>query len=174
MSGSLAAALKDADVKLHRNKGKAMLSGTTALTAVLSASTLTLAHVGDSRCVAATREARGAPITARQLTRDHNPRVPEEAERVRRAGGVILTVDQLDGKKPRDQDCCSPDFDTEGDPPRVWAMNADWPGTAFTRSIGDGGAWHASCLVPGRSRLRFSSVFPSVCASAEREEGGVV
>lgn len=26
-----------------------------------------------------------------------------------------------------------------GDPPRLWAPGAAWPGTAFTRSIGDSG-----------------------------------
>jgi hypothetical protein len=29
----------------------------------------------------------------------------------------------------------------DGDPPRLWAPNATYPGTAFTRSIGDSGKW---------------------------------
>ena len=29
------------------------------------------------------------------------------------------------------------DIDTEGDPPRVWCMDHDYPGTAFSRSLGD-------------------------------------
>jgi len=29
--------------------------------------------------------------------------------------------------------------DNDGDPPRLWAANASYPGTAFTRSIGDKG-----------------------------------
>jgi len=29
------------------------------------------------------------------------------------------------------------DIDEGGDPPRVWSAKGDYPGTAFTRSIGD-------------------------------------
>ena len=29
------------------------------------------------------------------------------------------------------------DIDTKGDPPRVWCMDHDYPGTAFSRSLGD-------------------------------------
>jgi hypothetical protein len=29
------------------------------------------------------------------------------------------------------------DIDEGGDPPRVWSANGDYPGTAFTRSLGD-------------------------------------
>ncbi|KFM24081.1 Protein phosphatase 2C and cyclic nucleotide-binding/kinase domain-containing protein [Auxenochlorella protothecoides] len=60
-----------------------------------------------------------------------------EHERVTRAGAVILTVDQLEGIKDKSLQCWGPEFDGDGDPPRVWAPNADWPGTAFTRSLGD-------------------------------------
>ena len=29
------------------------------------------------------------------------------------------------------------DIDTKGDPPRVWCMDHNYPGTAFSRSLGD-------------------------------------
>jgi len=29
------------------------------------------------------------------------------------------------------------DLDEGGDPPRVWSPNGDYPGTAFSRSLGD-------------------------------------
>ena len=47
-----------------------------------------------------------------------------------------------------------------GDPPRLWAPGASWPGTAFTRSIGDSGealskaqpdAWHEPDLMSCRA-----------------------
>ncbi|KAL6779576.1 hypothetical protein ACKKBG_A12830 [Auxenochlorella protothecoides x Auxenochlorella symbiontica] len=134
---ALTQALIEADSSLHRHKTRTTLSGTTALMGVVSGATLTVAHVGDSRAVLATRAAPGAAPTARQLTVDHTPRVPEEHERVTRAGAVILTVDQLEGIKDKSLQCWGPEFDGDGDPPRVWAPNADWPGTAFTRSLGD-------------------------------------
>lgn len=136
---ALTQALIEADSSLHRHKTRTTLSGTTALMGVVSGATLTVAHVGDSRAVLATRAAPGAAPTARQLTVDHTPRVPEEHERVTRAGAVILTVDQLEGIKDKSLQCWGPEFDGDGDPPRVWAPNADWPGTAFTRSLGDRG-----------------------------------
>lgn len=113
------------------------MSGTTALAAVLSGHRLTVAHVGDSRAVLATRQSAGGPVVARQLTTDHTPRVEAERDRVVKAGGVILTVDQIDGVKDKDIQAWGPEFGNDGDPPRVWAPNADWPGTAFTRSLGD-------------------------------------
>lgn len=33
--------------------------------------------------------------------------------------------------------CWSTEEEDDGDPPRLWAPNALYPGTAFTRSIGD-------------------------------------
>jgi hypothetical protein len=34
----------------------------------------------------------------------------------------------------------STEDEDDGDPPRLWAANSTYPGTAFTRSIGDSGA----------------------------------
>ncbi|KAK2079208.1 hypothetical protein QBZ16_002899 [Prototheca wickerhamii] len=107
------------------------------LNKALSASMLTVAHVGDSRGVLAERERPGAPLKARQLTVDHTPRVQAEYDRVVKAGGVVLTVDQIDGVKDKNAKAWGPEFGNDGDPPRVWAPGADWPGTAFTRSLGD-------------------------------------
>ena len=36
-----------------------------------------------------------------------------------------------------DVECWSNEEEDSGDPPRLWAQNAMFPGTAFTRSIGD-------------------------------------
>ena len=36
--------------------------------------------------------------------------------------------------------------DNDGDPPRLWAPNATYPGTAFTRSIGDSGKLRSAWL----------------------------
>ena len=40
--------------------------------------------------------------------------------------------------------CWGTEDEDDGDPPRLWAPNAMFPGTAFTRSLGDtGAAWLA-------------------------------
>ncbi len=36
-------------------------------------------------------------------------------------------------------ECWGTEEEDEGDPPRLWAPNATYPGTAFTRSFGDSG-----------------------------------
>ena len=36
--------------------------------------------------------------------------------------------------------CWGNEAEDSGDPPRLWAPNALYPGTAFTRSVGDSGA----------------------------------
>ena len=36
--------------------------------------------------------------------------------------------------------CWGSEAEDSGDPPRLWAPNALYPGTAFTRSVGDSGA----------------------------------
>ena len=61
--------------------------------------------------------------------------------------------------------CWGTEEEDDGDPPRLWAPNAMFPGTAFTRSLGDTGvAWAAALwqpslltqgcrLLPGCSRI---------------------
>lgn len=137
LNKALSASMVDADTSLHRHRTRTTLSGTTALAGVVSGNKLTVAHVGDSRGVLAERERPGAPLKARQLTIDHTPRVQAEYDRVVKAGGVVLTVDQIDGVKDKNAKAWGPEFGNDGDPPRVWAPGADWPGTAFTRSLGD-------------------------------------
>lgn len=70
------------------------------------------------------------------LTRDQTPYRRDERERVEEAGAEIRSVD---GKTKADWG----DFvhgetvDIEGDPPRIWFYKKEYPGTAFTRSLGD-------------------------------------
>ena len=60
--------------------------------------------------------------------------------RLKRYGARILSMDQIEGLKPHDEnwgDIDCDDIDEGGDPPRVWSTKGNWPGTAFSRSIGD-------------------------------------
>lgn len=65
---------------------------------------------------------------------------PDECERVKAAGARVLTLDQVEGLKDPTVDCWTTEEEDDGDPPRLWFANAMYPGTAFTRSIGDAGA----------------------------------
>ena len=65
-------------------------SGTTAVVGVLESAKLTLASVGDSRAVLA-RKTDDNQLAAVDLTKDHNPDIPEEKARIEAAGGFVRT-----------------------------------------------------------------------------------
>ena len=46
-------------------------------------------------------------------------------------------MDQLEGLKNPNVQCWGGEEDDDGDPPRLWVANGMYPGTAFTRSLGD-------------------------------------
>lgn len=80
---------------------------------------------------------RGTRIRAMDLSHDQTPFRADECARVRRCGARVLTLDQLEGLKDPNVECWGDEDDDEGDPPRLWAADGLYPGTAFTRSIGD-------------------------------------
>lgn len=74
------------------------------------------------------------------LTKDQTPYRQDERERVKKAGAVVCTIDQLEGTEPMHESWCGlhdNDVDLSGDPPRVWEEGKEYPGCAFTRSLGD-------------------------------------
>jgi len=131
------------------------LSGTTAISAYVHGrrNRITICNVGDSRAVLgkATQPngyGQRQALKAFPLSRDQTPYRKDERIRIRATGARILSLDQLEGLEPindRDDDSNDDDGDIElgeeldegGDPPRVWSPNGDYPGTAFTRSLGD-------------------------------------
>ncbi|VEU35633.1 unnamed protein product [Pseudo-nitzschia multistriata] len=133
------------------------LSGTTAISAYIHGrrNRVTVCNVGDSRAVLgkATQSTgyeygRGQALKAYPLSRDQTPYRKDERIRIRKTGARILSLDQLEGLEPiynRDDDPDNDEGDIElgeeldegGDPPRVWSPDGDYPGTAFTRSLGD-------------------------------------
>jgi serine/threonine protein phosphatase PrpC/CRP-like cAMP-binding protein len=135
---------------LHKNTHiDDSLSGTTAISAYVHGkrNRITIANVGDSRAVL------GQEVTiqgqkslkALPLSRDQTPYRKDERKRIRQTGARILSLDQLEGLEPiPDEDSdgegdlvLGEELDEGGDPPRVWSPNGDYPGTAFTRSVGD-------------------------------------
>lgn len=146
---------------LHRNPQiDDSLSGTTAISVFFHGrrNRITIANVGDSRAVIGSLppnsmsggnhdvlpEAPRSSIKARPLSRDQTPYRKDERVRIRKTGARILSLDQLEGLEPINEESengeeleLGEELDEGGDPPRVWAPNGDYPGTAFTRSIGD-------------------------------------
>lgn len=130
------AAFLETNEELHKNSEiDDSMSGTTAITALVVGDRLYVANVGDSRAVLAVKE--GDRVVAQDLSYDQTPFRKDECERVKTCGARVLSVDQVEGlKDPRVQSWG--DEETDGsDPPRLWAQNGMYPGTAFTRSVGD-------------------------------------
>jgi serine/threonine protein phosphatase PrpC/CRP-like cAMP-binding protein len=123
------------------------LSGTTAISVYFHGrrNRVTVCNVGDSRAIIGKQS--GRALKAFPLSRDQTPYRRDERARIRAKGARILSLDQLEGLEPiNDQDDSSnndddlelgEELDEGGDPPRVWSPNGDYPGTAFTRSLGD-------------------------------------
>ncbi|XP_044464184.1 protein phosphatase 2C and cyclic nucleotide-binding/kinase domain-containing protein-like [Mangifera indica] len=111
------------------------MSGTTAITVLVRGKMIYVANSGDSRAVLA--EKRGKEIVAIDLSIDQTPFRTDELERVKMCGARVLTLDQIEGLKDPDVQCWGTEEGDDGDPPRLWVPNGMYPGTAFTRSIGD-------------------------------------
>jgi serine/threonine protein phosphatase PrpC len=111
-------------------------SGTTAVSLLLENNTCFVSNVGDSACILGSRTTTDGVITAKHLCTEHTPLRADERERIERAGGVIMTVDQRDGIAPMNDH-----WNKRNCPPRIWAPTMDdgnkYPGCGFTRSIGD-------------------------------------
>ena len=151
----------DTNLKLRRDPSvDDSLSGTTAISIYFHGrrNRITVSNVGDSRAVLGQVEAhdantRNPTLQALPLSRDQTPYRKDERQRVRATGARVLSLDQLEGLEPivasehdpTDQTSSFQDaefvlgdqIDEGGDPPRVWHPTEDYPGTAFTRSIGD-------------------------------------
>lgn len=121
--------------QLHADALDDSMSGTTAITVLVRGRTIYVANSGDSRAVIA--EKRGDEVVAVDLSIDQTPFREDELERVKLCGARVLTLDQIEGLKNPDVQCWGTEEQDDGDPPRLWVPNGMYPGTAFTRSIGD-------------------------------------
>jgi serine/threonine protein phosphatase PrpC/CRP-like cAMP-binding protein len=117
------------------------MSGTTAITVFIDGLTCHVSNVGDSRAILASRK-RGVdgPLTVTPLSEDQTPFRADERERVKTYGARVMTMDQIEGKERIHENWglnLGEELDNNGDPPRVWSPHGHFPGTAFTRSLGD-------------------------------------
>jgi len=115
-------------------------SGTTAVTLIVRGRQIVVSNVGDSRAILARRETveteeEGSKdiMKAYDLTNDQTPFREDERERVKACGAQVLTMDEVEGVKTG----ITPGQYVAEDPPLLWVPNTLYPGTAFTRSLGD-------------------------------------
>ena len=128
-------AFSDTNSELHNSGIDDSMSGTTAITVLVIGDTLYVANVGDSRAVVAVKD--GNSIVAQDMSLDQTPFRKDEYERVKLAGARVLSVDQVEGLKDPNIQAWGDEESDGGDPPRLWVQNGMYPGTAFTRSVGD-------------------------------------
>eukprot|EP01041_Mallomonas_annulata_P000526 gene526-1002_t len=116
------------------------LSGTTAISALFRGRSVFISNVGDSRAIVIYRSPEGK-LCCKPLSSDQTPYRKDERERVKRSGARVMSMDQIEGIEPMHENWgsvnASGEMDEGGDPPRVWSPMGKYPGTAFTRSIGD-------------------------------------
>ncbi len=98
------------------------LSGSTCCTVLFNGRTLISSNAGDSRAVLVGMD--NGTMFVKELTSDHKPCTQAEKDRILKAGGIIDTFKDENGKNIG--------------PERVWAKGEDMPGLAMSRSMGDG------------------------------------
>jgi serine/threonine protein phosphatase PrpC len=165
-SGDFETAYAQTFLALNRQASKrhfdSVMSGTTAICAFFHGTHLTIANVGDSRAVVGSEHRADSrdplQVKASLLSMDQTPFRKDERERIKAAGGTIMSAGQIEGFAPLHEewnDNQGEAVDETGDPPRVWAMFDDGslqgPGCAFTRSIGD--SWGESVGVYAEPEL---------------------
>ncbi|XP_024362435.1 probable protein phosphatase 2C 35 [Physcomitrium patens] len=111
------------------------MSGTTGITILVRGRKVYVANVGDSRAVLGVRKSK--KVVAKDLSFDQTPYRTDECERVKAYGARVMTLDQMEGLKDATVPCWNDENHDDGDPPRLWVADDMYPGTAFTRSIGD-------------------------------------
>ncbi|KAI3947112.1 hypothetical protein MKX01_015403 [Papaver californicum] len=108
--------IMDKEIKLQKDFDSSC-SGTTAVTIIKQDQDLVIANLGDSRAVMG-RISDGELKTV-QLTIDHKPELPKEAERIRKCGGRVIP------------------HKGEPDVHRVWSADDDYMSLAMARAFGD-------------------------------------
>ncbi|KAJ6981048.1 probable protein phosphatase 2C 35 [Populus alba] len=141
--------------ELHSSEIDDSMSGTTAVTVLVIGDAIYVANVGDSRAVIAVKNRNR--IVAENLSSDQTPFRKDEYERVKLCGARVLSVDQVEGLKDPDIQTWGDEESQGGDPPRLWVQNGMYPGTAFTRSVGDSTAEKIGVIsVPEVSMVRLT------------------
>ncbi|CAH0518587.1 unnamed protein product [Peronospora belbahrii] len=134
------------NIAMHEASFDDSMSGTTSISVLFCGNEIHVSNVGDSRAIIAQENLKAskregeANLVAKPLSIDQTPFRQDERVRVKKCGARILTVDQVEGLEPIHENwglSLGDEIDENGDPPRIWHPYGQYPGTAFTRSIGD-------------------------------------
>ena len=143
------------------------LSGTTAISILFQDRTMFISNVGDSRAIVVS-VGRDGRLIAKPLSSDQTPYRKDERERIKATGARVLSMDQIEGITPVHENWgdlqLGENIDEGGDPPRVWSSKGDYPGTAFTRSLGDRLAEEWGVTAEPEILIRFTSL-PTVAST---------
>ena len=128
LKDDLSQAIKECFIKENQNllsnhQIDSDLSGTTCISVIYTPQKLIIANIGDSRCVLGKFDKKSNKFISENLSRDHKPTIPEEAERILKVGGRIRPMRDEDGEYIG--------------PLRVYMKDKEMPGLAMTRSFGD-------------------------------------
>ena len=125
------------DVMTSVSRVDAELSGTTSVSAVVEKNRITVCNLGDSSAIVGTRADKSAGGTAaRFLCSPHDLNRIDDAIRIERVGGMIMSSDEYTEFKENGTVDVNM-FSTEDH--RIWSSGAHdkLPGCGFTRSLGD-------------------------------------
>ena len=115
---------KKADLEMSKQKQfDYNFSGTTCNIVFQFNKYLVCSSVGDSRGILIEDRGDSKNLGIVELSHDHKPDLPEEMNRIHLSGGVVDKITDTFGEKVG--------------PPRVWRANANYPGLAMSRSLGD-------------------------------------
>jgi serine/threonine protein phosphatase PrpC len=133
ITDSLYNALIGQQFELEQNgEFNVQLSGTTVTSAFFSGNQLYTANVGDSRTILISiDEQNKQQVKIKQVTTDHKPESPNESKRILNEGGRVAQAQDMRGRS--------------SGPQRVWLKNANSPGLAMSRSVGDCIAHSVGC-----------------------------
>ena len=114
-----------ANTELDHQAFDPSLSGSTCCTVIFNGTKVLCGNAGDSRAIKVGFPENRQFLDVEALNIDHKPDLPEESERILKAGGRIDAFrDQYNGGE-------------QIGPMRVWLKHQDLPGLAMSRSIGD-------------------------------------
>lgn len=124
---------------LREMREKSNMAGSTAVTCFMSGNAIHIANVGDSRAILGRRVDNEVRVI--ELSKDQTPFRKDERQRIlsQYQDVEIMSLGMRNGEVPVSDDYGDEDdlFGAASDPPRVWVKNQFYPGSAFTRSIGD-------------------------------------
>lgn len=140
----------DTNKSMHADKKiPDTFSGTTCVGAMLYGNKITISNTGDSRAVLGTTRTQMeeenpaeddddvGDIIVTTLSHDQTPYRRDELDRVRLAGARVLTIEQVNNNLPEPESWTEKEINYDGDIPRLFKKTDVFPGTAFTRSLGD-------------------------------------